>query len=41
VNAWEMLPDSSYRLRPARRGNHFCAQTHLAVEYGQDLPLET
>ena len=41
VNAWEMLPDSTYRLRPARRGNHFCAQTHLAVEYGQELPLES
>ncbi|MES2552772.1 MAG: polyphosphate kinase 1, partial [Pseudomonadota bacterium] len=40
MNAWEMLPDSTYHLRPARRGSAFSAQQFLVMELGQDLPPE-
>ena len=36
-NAWEMLPDSRYHRRPARRGKAFNAQQYLMEEFGQDL----
>jgi polyphosphate kinase len=41
INAWEMLPDNTYRPRSARRGNGFSAQQSLMSEFGQDLPLDT
>jgi polyphosphate kinase len=41
VNAWEMLPDSTYRPRSGRRGSSFSAQQSLITEFGQDLPLDT
>lgn len=41
VNAWEMLPDSTYHPRRARRGSGFSAQQSLMSEFGQDLPLDT
>ncbi|MEY3747727.1 MAG: Polyphosphate kinase [Pseudomonadota bacterium] len=37
LNAWEMLPDSSYRRRAARRGYEFSAQQYLMTELGQDV----
>ncbi|KAF0836033.1 polyphosphate kinase [Methylovorus glucosotrophus] len=40
MNAWEMLPDGTYKLRPARRGTAFSAQNFLIQELGQDLPPE-
>lgn len=40
LNSWEMLPDSSYHLRPARRGTGFSAQQFLITELGHDLPVE-
>jgi len=40
TNAWEMLPDGTYKLRPARRGTAFSAQNFLIQELGQDLPPE-
>jgi polyphosphate kinase len=40
MNAWEMLPDSSYRRRPTRKGAAFSAQRFLISEYGQEVPLE-
>jgi polyphosphate kinase len=41
MNAWEMLPDSTYRPRSARRSSSFSAQQSLIAEFGQDLPLDT
>jgi len=40
MNAWEMLPDSSYRRRPTRKGAAFSAQRFLISEHGQEVPLE-
>lgn len=40
LNAWEMLPDTSYRRRAARRGYEFSAQQYLMNELGQDFPAE-
>jgi len=40
INAWEMLPDSTYKLRPTRKGTAFSAQKFLMMEHGQNLPLE-
>jgi polyphosphate kinase len=37
LNTWEMLPDSSYRHRAARRGYEFSAQQYLMTELGQDV----
>jgi polyphosphate kinase len=37
LNTWEMLPDSSYRRRTARRGYEFSAQQYLMTELGQDV----
>lgn len=39
-NAWEMLPDSNYKQRSARRGYEFSAQQYLMAELGQDFPAE-
>ncbi|HSH73688.1 MAG TPA: polyphosphate kinase 1 [Methylophilaceae bacterium] len=39
-NAWEMLPDSTYHLRPARRGTTFGSQQFLIAEFGHDLPTD-
>ncbi len=41
VNAWEMLPDSTYHPRRARRGSSFSAQQSLMTALGQDLPQKT
>jgi polyphosphate kinase len=38
VNAWEMLPEGCYRLRPSRRSTPFSAQAYLMGEYGQGIP---
>jgi polyphosphate kinase len=40
LNAWEMLPDTNYRRRSARRGYEFSAQQYLMSELGQDFPAE-
>jgi len=40
INAWEMLPDSTYHLRPTRRGSAFGAQQFLIAEFGHDLPTD-
>jgi len=40
LNAWEMLPDASYRRRAARRGYEFSAQQQLMAELGQSFPTE-
>ena len=40
LNAWEMLPDSTYKRRLARRGYEFSAQDYLLAELGQDLLTE-
>lgn len=40
MNAWEMLPDSTYRPRNGRRSSSFSAQQSLITEFGQDLPLD-
>jgi len=40
LNSWEMLPDSTYHQRPARRGSAFGAQQFLIAEFGHDLPLD-
>lgn len=39
-NAWEMLPDSNYKQRSARRGYEFSAQQFLMTELGQDFTAE-
>ena len=36
ANAWEMLPDGSYRRRPSRSSNAFRAQEALLAEFTQD-----
>jgi polyphosphate kinase len=38
VNAWEMLPEGCYRLRPSRRSAPFSAQAYLMGEFGQGIP---
>lgn len=40
LNAWEMLQDSNYKQRSARRGYEFSAQQYLMAELGQDLTSE-
>jgi polyphosphate kinase len=40
LNAWEMMPDSRYQRRPARRGSEFSAQQHLMTELAQHLPVD-
>ena len=40
INAWEMLPDGTYKPRLARRGSAFSAQLFLTGEHGQVLPKE-
>lgn len=40
LNAWEMLPDSNYKQRSARRGYEFSAQQYLLAELGQDFTAE-
>lgn len=40
INAWEMLPDSSYKRRPVRRGYEFSAQQYLMNELGQGFSSE-
>jgi polyphosphate kinase len=40
LNAWEMLPDSNYKQRSARRGYEFSAQQYLMAELGQDFTAE-
>ncbi|MEQ1602073.1 MAG: polyphosphate kinase 1 [Methylophilaceae bacterium] len=37
TNAWEMLPDSTYRQLPARRNITFSAQQQLMTTYGQGV----
>jgi polyphosphate kinase len=37
INAWQMLPDSSYHRRSAKRGSSFSAQQFLMAEFGQDV----
>jgi polyphosphate kinase len=38
LNAWEMLPEGLYRLRPSRRRISFSAQAYLMGEFGQGIP---
>ncbi|MDZ4097505.1 MAG: polyphosphate kinase, partial [Methylophilaceae bacterium] len=40
LNAWEMLQDSNYKQRSARRGYEFSAQQYLMAELGQDFTAE-
>lgn len=40
LNAWEMLADTNYRHRSARRGYEFSAQQYLMTELGQDFPAD-
>ncbi len=37
INAWVMLPDGSYHLRPTKQGVGYSAQTDLMAELGQSL----
>jgi polyphosphate kinase len=40
LNAWEMLEDSNYKQRSARRGYEYSAQQHLMAALGQDFTAE-